>query len=73
MLPATVELRSDVLIRRLAHAAPKSIPENRPLVRDGLPLEDALTGEGHGLFSERLCSGALSCCRERSRAAAITC
>ena len=51
-LPATVKLRSDVLIRRLAHAAPKSIPKNRPLVCDRLPLKDTFTGKGHGLSSE---------------------
>ena len=35
-----VELRTDVPIRCLAHAAPESIAENGPLVGDGLALKD---------------------------------
>jgi hypothetical protein len=50
-------------VRCLAHAAPESVAENRPLVGDGLALEDAFAGEGHGFFGEGLCSGSLcSCC-----------
>ena len=53
-LPAAVELRSDFLIRRFAHAATKGIAEDHPLVRYSLALEDAFTGEGNRFFGERL-------------------
>ena len=53
-LPAPIELRSDVPIRCLAHAATESVPENRPLVGDSLALEDAVAGERDGFFGEGL-------------------
>ena len=62
-LPAAVELGSDVPVRCLAHAAPERVAENRPLVGDGLALEDAVAGEGHGFFGESVSAPALcSCC-----------
>ena len=69
-----IELGSNLPIRRLAHAAPKRIAEDRSLVGDGLALEDAVAGEGDGLFrGELLCSGCAPVARARSRAAATTC
>src|SRR5271155_1359194 len=48
-LLAGIELCSDALKGRLAHAAPKSIAHQCPLVDDGFPLEVAATGVGYGV------------------------
>ena len=59
---------------RLAHAAPESVAEDRPLVGHGLALEDAVASEGDGLFRVRSSAPvAAPAARARSRAAATTC
>ncbi len=61
LLPS-IELRSNVPVRGFAHAAPERVAEDRPLVGDGLALEDAVAGERDGFFGGGLLVPAGAAC-----------
>ncbi len=63
-----LELRSNLPIPCLSHPPAHGVAQDSALIDDGLPLKDALAGEGHGflglgatLLPNLLMSGAFSC------------